>query len=69
MAISTFVLTCDHCGEEHKDDGGRDEMDSLESRQKMATEEGWYILLGPERDLGGNGERAYCSMECMEMDL
>ena len=71
MAVHTFVLTCDHCANEYKDDasGYEDYADSLETRQKRATEEGWYIVFGPERDLGGDGVKAYCSAYCMESDL
>lgn len=68
MAVSTLILECDHCRDEYRDDAGLVD-DSLESRQKRATEEGWYILFGPERDLGGDGVRAYCCADCMESDL
>ncbi len=71
MAIATFVLTCDWCQDEYKDSasGYEDYADSLETRQKRATEEGWYILFGPERDLGGDGVKAYCGHDCMQSDL
>lgn len=59
MAIRTYTITCDWCGEE------AEEYDN----DHEANECGWYILWGPERDLGGNGERAYCSRDCLVADL
>lgn len=61
MALRALVLECDsnYC-DNHADDFRTPE---------EATEEGWFILKGPERELGGNGERVYCSKSCMETDL
>lgn len=59
MAVREMVLTCDNCGFEDDEHLNRDD----------AREAGWYILLGPERDLGRDGERAYCCKSCLESDL
>jgi len=36
--------------------------------EEEALESGWFILRGPERYLG-NGERVYCSLECLDDSL
>jgi hypothetical protein len=54
-----MFLTCDHCTEE------TDEYETVAE----AMEFGWWIVRGPERYLGGNGERVYCSKECLGSDL
>ena len=59
MAIQMLVLTCDHCG------FVADEYNSVEE----ACENGWWIVKGPERTLGGDGERTYCSLDCLGDDL
>lgn len=55
-----MVLTCDFCLDDY-DDEFRSEEEALES--------GWFIVRGPERELGGNGEKVYCSHMCMVADL
>lgn len=60
MAILTYSITCDYCGNAQEDEFQSD---------SEAMEFGWYIVRGPERELGGNGERAYCSSECLVADL
>ena len=59
MAVKSYVITCDHC-EFTTDEYGQD---------ADATEAGWYIVWGPERILGGTGELAFCSADCLEAGL
>lgn len=59
MAVRELVLTCDYCTQEDDEHLSREE----------AQEAGWFVLFGPERELGGNGERAYCSKDCLVADL
>ena len=62
MALKTMVLTCDYsyC-DSTSDEDYRTEAEALE--------DGWFILRGPERSMGGDGEKTYCSRECLEADL
>lgn len=59
MAVTTFLIRCDYCGDQ------TDEFDNDDE----ANEFGWYVIFGPERDLGGDGERAYCCKDCLVADL
>lgn len=59
MAVRELILTCDYCGHEDDEHLSREE----------AQEFGWYIVFGPERVLGGKGERAYCDRDCLVADL
>lgn len=61
MAIKYLTVTCDgpYCNNES------DEYEDIDE----ALEMGWFILRGPERILGGDGEKCYCSTDCLEQDL
>lgn len=59
MAIQEMVFTCDHCY------AGDDSYRSVED----AAEFGWFIVRGPERVLGGDGEKVYCSQDCLTADI
>lgn len=61
MAIKHMSFTCDLCTEELEEEDIRS--------AEEAAEVGWYIVAGPERILGGTGERCYCSLECCLQDL
>lgn len=60
MAITKLTLACDSslCDAESSDF----------ERPEEALELGWYIVQGPERDLG-LPERVYCSKDCLVLDL
>lgn len=62
MAVRYMSFTCDLCTTELEDD------EDIRSPEE-AAEMGWYIVHGPERMLGGLGERCYCSLECLLQDL
>lgn len=62
MAIKKMSLTCDN---EYCYSTPEQEFEF----EAEALEAGWFILKGPERHLGGNGEKVYCSIECLEQDL
>lgn len=59
MAIQQMVLTCDYC----------ETTDEELLSEEEAQESGWYIVRGPERELGGRGERVYCELACLHADL
>lgn len=61
MAVKYMSFVCDLCTEELEEEDIRS--------AEEAAEVGWYIVHGPERILGGMGERCYCSLECLLQDL
>lgn len=71
MAIASYTLTCDsdYCDERYTDDEQVEDYLTVGAREKRATEAGWFIVRGPEREFGGDGVKTYCSSECMSADL
>lgn len=61
MAIKLMTLTCDGSFCNYEADDYRTEAEAME--------EGWFILRGPERELGGTGEKCFCSRDCLEGSL
>lgn len=61
MAVREITFQCDHCG--YADEEA--EYRSVEE----ALENGWFIVRGPERMLGGDGERVFCDRDCMVANL